>query len=134
MPFIRWPLRRHRPQIEVVLCLAGTNHELVRSLVADTGAGTLQDVFELILDEDDCLLCGGIPVHYVRLSGAFVGEFPVYFLDVRIPALAFDDTIPVVGVHNVPRGFYGIACFRSLSRFTYGNRGDQNSFALESKA
>jgi hypothetical protein len=31
----------------------------------------------------------------------------------------------------VPRPFDGIACFRFLNRFTYGNFGDPNQFGLE---
>jgi hypothetical protein len=77
------------------------------------------------------LLCGGIPLRLVRLSGAFAGEFPVYLVEVLIPALQFDGFVPVVGVPTLPRGFDGIACFRFLSRFTYGNFGDAMTFGLE---
>ncbi len=131
MSRMHWPLRYDRPQIEVVIPLGGTLRDQVRCLVADTGAGTLADVFELILDEEDCLHCGGIPVHQVRLRGAITGQFPVYLIDVRLPQLGFDDSVPVVGVPKVPRGFDGIACFRFLSRFAYGNGGDKNLFVLE---
>lgn len=31
--------------------------------------------------------------------------------------MAFDDSVPVVGVSNLPRGFHGIACFKFLRRF-----------------
>ena len=134
MPQVEWPLLSHRPRIEIVIRLAGSGRDLVRQLVADTGAGTQNDVFELILDEDDCLHCGGIPVHQVRLSGAFTGQFPVYLLDVQIPALAFDDVIPVVGVRKVPQRFDGIACFRFLSRFIYGNRKSADGFGLETRS
>ena len=88
-------------------------------------------MFELILDEDDCLQCGGIPIHQVRLSGAYHGLFPVYLVDVRIPALSFDDSVPVVGVSSVPRGFDGIACFKFLRRFCYGNFGNPDGFVLD---
>ena len=84
MPRVDWPLHNGRPQIEVIVRLAGTGQELIRRLVADTGAGTRDDVFELILDEEDCLLAGGIPIRLVRLSGAFAGEFPVYLTEVHI--------------------------------------------------
>ena len=131
MPRVQGLLRHDRPQIEVAIPLFGTGRDQVRHLVADTGAGTLVDVFELILDEEDCLQCGGIPIHLVRLSGAFAGEFPVYLVDVRLPQLEFDDSVPVVGVPKVPRGFDGIACFRFLSRFVYGNAGDRSLFVLE---
>jgi hypothetical protein len=131
MPRIQWPLHLHRPQVEVRLRLAGTGQEISRRLVADTGAGTRFDAFELILDEEDCLLGGGIFVYEVGLSGAFSGKFPVYLLDVSLPGLLFGDALPVVGAPRVPRGFDGIACFRFLSRFTYGNFGNPDTFVLE---
>jgi hypothetical protein len=36
-----------------------------------------------------------------------------------------------VGVPYPPPDFDGIACFRFLNRFTYGNFGDKNAFGLE---
>jgi hypothetical protein len=91
MPLVQWPLGHDRPVVEIMLSLGVSGQEVSRSLIADTGAGTRRDVFELILDEDDCLQCGGIPIHQVRLSGAYVGLFPVYLIDVRLPAIDFDD-------------------------------------------
>jgi hypothetical protein len=76
MPRIHWPLHLARPQIEVSLHLAGSGKQFSRRLVADIGAGTRDDAFELILDEEDCLLCGGIFVYEVRLSGAFQRKVP----------------------------------------------------------
>lgn len=131
MPRVQWPLHQGRPQIEVIIRLAGTRQAVVRRLVADTGAGTIFDPFQLILEEDDCLQCGGIPISQVRLSGAFKGEFPIYLVDASIPKLGFDEAIPVVGIRRPPRGFDGIACFRFLARFKYGNHGDQSRFCLE---
>jgi hypothetical protein len=131
MPLVEWSLCADRPVLEVMLALAAGGNALPRRLVADTGAGSRRDVFELILDEDDCLQCGGIPIHRVRLSGAYRGLFPVYLLDLGIPALAFDDSVPVVGVSDLPRGFDGIACFKFLRRFSYGNFGNPDRFGLD---
>lgn len=131
MPLAQWTLYADRPMLEVVLTLAAGGRGLPRRLVADTGAGSRRDVFELILEEDDCLQCGGIPIHQVRLSGAYHGLFPVYLVDVRLLALSFDDAVPVVGVSSVPRGFDGIACFKFLRRFSYGNFGNPEGFGLE---
>src|SRR5438128_5521651 len=64
--------------------------------IADTGAGSHQSGFDLILDEDDCLLCGGIPVSTVKLRGAFIGTFPVYALAVQVPALGFAKRVRAV--------------------------------------
>jgi hypothetical protein len=132
MPNVLWPLRRGRPCVEVVLTLALSGQPLPRNLLADTGAGSRSSVFHLLLEEDDCLLCGGNPYTTTTLRGAYVGSFPVYFLPVRIPALGFDQNLRVVGVPSVPPGFDGIACFSFVNRFTYGNFGDPGQFGLES--
>jgi hypothetical protein len=100
-------------------------------LLADTGAGARSSGFELILDQNDCLLCGGISLRSVPLRGAYAGTFPMYDIRVRIPALGFDQHLHVVGVASVPVGFDGIACFAFLDRFTYGNFGDPSQFGLE---
>jgi len=119
-----------RPAVAIELRLAA-GQDVSRWLVADTGAGTRRDTFELILDEDDCLQCGGVYVHTVRLRGAYNGSFPVYVVDVRVPSLDFDEPVNVVGVPSAPRGFDGIACFRFLRRFNYGNFGDPEAFGLD---
>jgi hypothetical protein len=100
-------------------------------LLADTGAGSRAGPFQLILDEDDCLLCGGFPYPSVTLGGAYVGAFPIYDIPVRVPALGFDQRLHAVGVPSVPPAFDGIACFGFLNRFTYGNFGDPSQFGLE---
>ena len=68
MPAAQWPLQNGRPVIEVVLSASG-GQDLVRCLVADTGAATRQSVFQLILDEDDCLRSGAILIDHVQLGG-----------------------------------------------------------------
>lgn len=131
MPRVIWSLRSGRPCVEIVLTFTAGGKPLPRNLLADTGAGSLSSAFQLIRDEDDCLLCSGLPSKIVSLGGAFVGSFPTYDLPVRIPALGFDQLLRVVGVPSVPPGFDGIACFGFLNRFTYGNFGDPNQFGLE---
>src|SRR6266542_2996429 len=121
MPRAQWPLLHDRPIIQVILVLVQGGQPLVRNLLADTGAGTAQSGFELLLDEQDCLLCGGIPLQGVVLGGAYVGSYPVYLVQVRIPMLGFDQAVPTVGIPAAPAGFDGIACFQFLNRFTYGN-------------
>jgi hypothetical protein len=39
-------------------------------------------------------------------------------------------TVHAVGVPTAPPGLDGIACFRFLNRFTYGNFGNPNEFGL----
>ena len=131
MPRVHWPLQQGRPSVEVVLTLAAVGQPYPRVLLADTGAGSRHPRFQLILDEDDCLLCGGKPDQPIVLAGAYEGSFPRYVLRVRLPALGFDQNLRAVGVPSVPSGFDGIACFSFLNRFTYGNFGDPGLFGLE---
>jgi hypothetical protein len=126
-----WPLLHHRPIVEVVLPLTSGGQPLVRQLIADNGVGTVQAGFELILQENDCLLCGGIPSYPVILGGAYAGSFGVYVVRIQIPALSFDHYLRAAGVPACPVGFDGIASFRFLNRFTYGNFGDPSRFGLE---
>lgn len=130
MPAAQWPLHNERPVIEVVLSLAG-GQDLVRHLVADTGAGSRQSVFQLVIDETTCLRCGGMPMGRVQLGGAYAGLFPVYLVPVRLPTLNFDEPVAVVGVAQVPQGFGGIAGFKFLRRFHFGNFGNPDQFGLE---
>src|SRR5215510_915939 len=102
MPPVQWSLQNDRPVIEVVLPSWNGGQAVVRCLIADTGAGTRQSVFPLILDETDCIQGGGIFMAYVQLGGAYAGSFPVYLVWVRIPQLNFDEPVPVVGVSQVP--------------------------------
>jgi hypothetical protein len=117
--------------VQVVLTLAPSGQQIPRILLADTGAGSRHVDFQPILDEDDCLLYGGVPHPPVNLGGAYVGSFPVYDLRVRLPALGFDEIVRAVGVPSVPAGFDGLACFAYLDRFTYGNFGNPDVFGLE---
>jgi hypothetical protein len=131
MPRATWPLRHGCPAIRVVLTLVAGNHPLPLHLLADTGAGTNTSDFDLILEESDCLLCGGVVSATVSLGGAYAGSFPVYQLRIQIPELGFDVAVAAVGVPANPQGFEGIAGFRFLNRFTYGNFGNPAEFGLE---
>lgn len=131
MPRIQWPLLRGRPSIQVVLTLIQGSQPLTRTLLADTGAGSQMADFHLILQEADCLRCGGFLLQPKVLGGAYSGSFRTYSLPVQVPALGFVQTLRVVAVPSVPRGFDGIACFSFLNRFTYGNFGDAGRFGLE---
>ena len=131
MPRVLWRLQHGRPCVEVTLTLGADGQPLTRTLLADTGAGAQRSPFELILDEEDCLLAGGSPFASVTLGGAYVGSFLTDVLRVRLPALGFDRKLKVVGVASVLAGFDGIACFGFLNRFGYGNFGDAGQFGLE---
>lgn len=131
MPRVQWSLSGGRPVVEVILALAQGGQQITRKLLADSGAGDLNAGFELLLDEYDCLLCGGIPLQPVALGGAYKGSYPVYSIGVRIPQLGFQEEVPAIGVPSPPAGFDGIACFRFLNRFSYGNFADRGQFGLE---
>ncbi len=131
MPRVQWPLWRNRPCVQIVLSGTAASQPLPRTLLADTGAGSRRVPFELILDETDCLRCGGLPRIWVTLRGAYRGRFRVYEIAVRLPALGFAQNLRAVGVPSILTEFDGIACFRFLNRFTYGNFGDPGQFGLE---
>ncbi len=126
----QWPLLNGRPIVEVTLTLA-QGGQFTRTLLADTGAGMLGAGFELLLDEHDCLLGGGILDKPVLLGGSYTGSYPVYSIPVQLPLLGFDQPVFAVGVPAAPAGFDGIACFPFLNRFTYGNFADSGGFGLE---
>lgn len=128
MPAAQWALAHGRPVIEALLPQYPQGR--MCRLVADTGAGSQQSVFELILDERICLACGGIVMGHIQLGGAYSGTFPVYLIQVRMAALNFDEPVPTVGVRTVPSGTEGIAGFKFLNRFQYGNFGNAAEFGL----
>ncbi len=131
MPRATWSLRQGSPVIEVVLSLVAGNQPLSLCVLADTGAGSSASRFELILEESDCLLCGGAAGADIRLGGAYAGLFPLYPVRVQIPQLGFDAVVQVAAVPVKPQGFEGIAGFRFLNRFAYGNFGNPAEFGLE---
>ena len=100
-------------------------------LLADTGAGASDCPFELVLRKRDCQSFGKRPLHDVKLSGAYRGWHPVCLVFVEIASFGLKLKVPAVGVPTPPKGFDGIAGFRFLSRFTYGNFGDPRQFGLE---
>jgi hypothetical protein len=126
-----WPLRQGCPAVRVVLTLVAGNQPLPLFLLADTGAGSNTARFELILEESDCLLCGGQPRAPIVLGGTYTGRYPLYQLRVQVPELGFDVPIHAVGVPARPPDFDGIAGFRFLNRFSYGNFGNPAEFGLE---
>src|SRR5947209_5218386 len=117
MPRIQWPLRHGRPCVEIILVVAATGQLFPRILLADTGSGPRNALFQLVLDESDCLLCGGNPIGTVLLGGAYRGPFTTYGMLVRLPALGFDQGLTVVGVPSPPPRLDGIAAFGFLNRF-----------------
>ncbi len=131
MPRALWTHLHDRPRIQIAFTLAATNQQVLRNLIADTGAGNLRSRVDLILEEHDCILFGGVSSLSVVLGGAFTGTFPAYNVRAEIPQLGFDRMLRVVGISSAPFGFDGVASFRFLNRFTFGNFGDPRQFGLE---
>jgi hypothetical protein len=129
MPRAQWALRKQRPHIEIILPSAKTKR--TRRLLADTGGGSDKSPFELVLREHDCEALEAVLEGQVSLGGAFEGWFNVYVIEIRIPKLLFVDDVKVAAVPKVPDGFDGIACFKFLNRFHYGNSGDPKVFGLK---
>jgi hypothetical protein len=117
--------------IQVVLTMVPGGQQVVRNLLADSGAGSAHSGVDLLLAESDCLHADGRPTKVVTLGGAYVGSSTLYVLRIQIPALGVDHDVQVVGVSRTPAGFDGLACFQFLNRFTYGNFGDSGQFGLE---
>ena len=130
MPPVQWPLRNRRPAVE--LMIPHVKGRRRRRLLADTGAGSNDSNFELLLRETDCQPSTDFLMGQVQLGRAYSGGFNVHLIEVRIPRLDFAAAVPVVDVPQVPDGFDGIACFKFLNRFQYGNFGDADRFGLGS--
>jgi hypothetical protein len=82
--------------IEVILTQVPGGHPMSRSLLADTGVGSVHGGFDLLLEESICLLCGGMPAQPVVLGGSYAGSYPIYLVRVRLAAPGFDQYLPVV--------------------------------------
>ena len=135
MPRAMWRLVSHRPVIEAVLAVPGATQRATLTLLADTGAGGEDAPFALVLRQSDCRQFRIMRSGDVVLAGALSGTFPTYAVWVEIPALAFADFVVAAAVPDaqVPSGLDGIASFRFLNSFTYGNFGDPNQFGLETR-
>lgn len=130
MPRAVWSLAGGRPVVQIELHIQ-EGRTATRTLLADTGTGTQRSKFELILKEEDCHLCGGRPFQAVNLRGAYDGEYLGYLIHVRIPSLGQNRHVRALGVTTPPPGLDGIACFRFLNQFTFGNLAGPESFVLE---
>jgi hypothetical protein len=134
MSRVTWPLERNRPIVQVQLVDTASGHKVSRTLLADSGAGSLDALFELILSASNCQQYMGLRgSDDVALGGAIVGTYPIYTVQVEIPELTVARRVRVVAVPDTacPAGLDGIACFRFLTSFTYGNFGDRHRFGLE---
>ena len=90
MPRAQWALSQGRPIIEIELTLAQGGGKVTRKLLADSGAGSALAPFDLLLDENDCLLCDGTVTQSVTLGGAYTNTYPIYLIRVEIPSIKFN--------------------------------------------
>lgn len=133
MPAICWQLVRGRPIVGIELISHITGAGVTRTLLADTGAGSVQAPMDLILSEEDCLQFRMRDAGSVRLGRAIEGIFRAHWVSVSIPQLRVACLCIAIAVPSVylPQGLDGIACFRFLNRFAYGNFGNPSQFGLE---
>ena len=135
MPRAVWGLVRQRPVIQAVLAVPGGAPRATLTLLADTGAGSRDTPFALVLRQSDCRQFRIMRSGDVVLAGAFSGTFQTYAVWVEIPDVGFADFVIAAGVPDaqLPSALDGIATFRFLNSFTYGNFGVANQFGLESR-
>jgi len=137
MPRATWLLQSGSPVIQVALVEPLTGFRAARTLLADTGAAPRHSPFELVLGRGDAQRFGVTqPGGLVSVGGAIAGQFSLCALLIEIPALGLSRTVSALSVPglSLPHKAEGIAAFRFLNAFCYGNFGDANVFGLESLA
>lgn len=95
MPRVDWPVADGRSIVQTELRMA-REWSSTRTLLADTGAGTLNSLFDIVLSESDCRRCSLRPFGSVALRGAFQGSHPVYMVRLRIVQLDFNRHVRAV--------------------------------------
>ena len=126
MPRVSWPLQNGRPVIRL-------RQEYTRTLLADTGGGRWNSRWDVILSTDDCRLFGLNQVGLVHLGGAYSGDFPLVMVRAAIPALQVTCNLIAVAIPSAQLrpGTDGLAGFRFLNSFHYGNFGNPEQFGME---
>jgi hypothetical protein len=125
-------LDQGRPVVEAAFVSAGQGR-LVRRLLADTGGGSLRAPFEVILGQTDAAQLPHLPAGSASVGGAFSGQYPTILVLAEVPGLStlrgvFALLVPPA---QLPTGLDGIAGFRFLNAFHYGNFGDPGQFGIE---
>jgi hypothetical protein len=128
-----WPLVNERPVIQVTFLGTEDGQEYIRTLLADTGGGRRNSHWDVILSVNDCRLFGLDQAGMAHLVGAYTGDFPMVSVQAALPALPVIRELVAVAVPSdqVRPGTDGLAGFRFLSAFHYGNFGDPEQFGLE---
>lgn len=133
MPRATWPLCDGRPVVHLIFHPPIDARPLSRTLLADTGAGRLQSRWHLLLSEEDCYVLKLHEVYPVSLTRAYDGTFPAYLVRVSIPSLITTKVLVAVAVPaaDLSPGLDGLAGFRSLNSFGYGNFDAPTQFGLQ---
>lgn len=134
MPRVSWPLQDDRPVIKLAFFSTEGGREYTRTLLADTGGGRWNSRWDVILSTDDCRLFGLNQVGLVHLGGAYSGNFPLVMVRAAIPALQITCKLVAVAIPlaQLRPGTDGLAGFRFLNSFHYGNFGNPEQFGIES--
>ncbi len=133
MPRFTWPLQNGQPIISIYLRDVETGVLLPRTLLADTGAGDACTSVELILSQRDGKQFGQRWVGNAQGGGFVRGNFEIQLVPIVIPAVNVSRLAAalLIPANELPQGLNGIAGFRLLNAFSYGNFGDPKRFGLE---
>jgi len=128
-----WLLHNDLPVIEVLLLEPFTGSWESLTLLADTGAGPRFSPFEIVLSHADIARFGQEESGFAGVSGALQGQFRVHRVRLQIPSLRVDLAVDALSApsSSLIGGLDGIAAFRFLNSFSYGNFGSPYEFGLE---
>jgi len=128
-----WLLQDDLPVIEVLLLEPFTGSWESRTLLADTGAGPRFSPFEIVLSHADIARFGQQELGEAGVIGALQGRLTVFSVQLQIPRLGVDISVDALSAPSLSMlgGLDGIAAFRFLNSFFYGNFGSPYEFGLE---
>ncbi len=133
MPRQTWLLQNEVPVIEVLLREPFTGFWSNRTLLADTGAGPRHAPFEIVLSHADIAKFSEQELGSAGVSGAIHGKLLIYKVFLEIPGLGLSQHVRALSAPaaSLLAGLDGIAAFRFLNLFIYGNFGSPAHFGLE---
>ncbi len=133
MPRQTWLHHRDVPIIEVQLLEPFTGLWMSRKLLADTGAGPRFSPFEIVLSHADIARFSIEESGSVGVSGALQGQLQIHKIQLQIPALNVNRFVGALSApaSSLLMGLDGIAAFRFLNLFSFGNFGNPGEFGLE---
>lgn len=88
------------------------------------------------MSESDARRFGRRIIGSSAVGGAILGQFPIWSVEIEIAALRLRRQVSALCVPglSLPHKAEGIAAFRFLNAFCYGNFGDASVFGLEALA